>query len=240
MDIISANAFSCYYKIDGEKIKILKELDFSVEKGEIFVVVGESGGGKTTLLKCIAGLCHFLEGDLIIDGVSWQDVDMATSNIGYVRQEYVLYPHMTVYENIAFPLRNMKTPQVEVDKRVKEIAEALDIKWLLTRKPKQLSGGQHQRIAIARALVKKPQILLCDEPFSNLAHDMRLELRMLIQKINELYGTTIVFVTHDLTEAFFLADRIMVLNEGRVEEIGTPEVLRYRSKSELIRGFFEE
>lgn len=240
LDIIRANAFSCYYKINGERIKILKELDFAVEKGEIFVVIGESGGGKTTLLKCIAGLCSFLEGELIVDGISQDDFDIASSNIGYVRQEYVLYPHMTVYENIAFPLRNMKTPQLEVDRRVKEIADVLDIRWLLTRKPKQLSGGQHQRIAIARALVKNPNILLCDEPFSNLAPDMRLELRMLIRKINEVYGTTVVFVTHDLNEAFSLADRIMVLTDGRVEDIGTPELLRYKTNSELIKGYFTE
>lgn len=240
MDIITASAFSCYYKIDGNPVKILKELDFSVEKGEIFVVVGESGGGKTTLLKCLAGLCRFLEGDLIIDGVSKDDFDTAASNIGYIRQEYVLYPHMTVYENIAFPLRNMKTPQSEVDRRVKEIAETLDIRWLLTRKPKQLSGGQHQRIAIARALVKNPQILLCDEPFSNLAPDMRFELRTLIRKINEVYGTTIVFVTHDLNEAFSLADKIMVLTDGKVEEVGTPESLRVNAHSELIMGYLAE
>lgn len=237
LKIIKANAFSCYYKINGERTKILKELDFDIQKGEIFVVVGESGGGKTTLLKCIAGLCNFLEGELIVDGVSQDDFDITSSNIGYVRQEYVLYPHMTVYENIAFPLRSMKTPQQEVDRRVKEIADALDIRWLLTRKPKQLSGGQHQRIAIARALVKKPNILLCDEPFSNLAPDMRFELRNVIRKINKVYGTTIVFVTHDLNEAFSLADRIMVLTDGRVEDIGTPELLRYRTKSELIKGY---
>lgn len=240
MDIITASAFSCYYKIDGNPVKILKELDFSVEKGEIFVVVGESGGGKTTLLKCLAGLCRFLEGDLVIDGVSKDDFDTVASNIGYIRQEYVLYPHMTVYENIAFPLRNMKTPQSEVDRRVKEIAETLDIRWLLTRKPKQLSGGQHQRIAIARALVKNPQILLCDEPFSNLAPDMRFELRTLIRKINEVYGTTIVFVTHDLNEAFSLADKIMVLTDGKVEEVGTPESLRVNAHSELIMGYLAE
>ena len=134
----------------------------------------------------------------------------------------------------------MKTPQPEVDRRVKEIADLFDIRWLLTRKPKQLSGGQHQRIAIARALIKNPQILLCDEPFSNLAPDMRFEFRSLIKKINEVYGTTIVFVTHDLNEAFSIADRIMVLTDGEVEEIGTPDLLRFKPKSELIKGYLEE
>ena len=236
MDIIKASAFSCYYKINGESQQILKDLDFSVQSGEIFVVVGESGGGKTTLLKCIAGLCSFIEGELIVDGES----NGAPTNIGYVRQEYVLYPHMTVYENIAFPLRMMKTPQREVDQRVKEIAEALEIRWLLTRKPKQLSGGQQQRIAIARALVKRPQIILMDEPFSNLSHESRLELRKLVKSINQTYGTTVVFVTHDLGEAFFLADRIMVLTDGEVEEIATPEELRAQASSELLRGFLQQ
>lgn len=237
MNIIEANAFSCYYKINGKSTKILKELDFCVRNGEIFVVVGESGSGKTTLLKCIAGLCRFLEGELYVEGVAWDKFDTASSNIGYVRQEFVLYPHMTVYENIAFPLRMMKTPQREIDVRVKEIADALDIRWLLTRKPSQLSGGQHQRIAIARALVKRPQIILFDEPFSNLSPEMRLECRKLVKQINKTLGTTVVFVTHDLTEAFFLADRIMVLNDGEIEETATPEEMKEHSESELIRGF---
>lgn len=237
MEIIRAKDFSCYFKIGEGKIQVLKSLTFSVEKGEIFVVVGESGGGKTTLLKCIAGLCHFLEGELCVDGTSIENFDITTGNIGYVRQEYILYPNMTVYENIAFPLRNMKTPQREVDCRVREIAKLLDMDWLLTRKPKQLSGGQHQRVAIARALIKNPQIVLFDEPFSNLAPDMRFEFRNLIRKINEVYGTTIVFVTHDLPEAFALADRIMVLANGEIEEIGTKDALVTQAKSELIRGY---
>lgn len=240
MDIIEANAFSCYYKINGESVKILKELNFSVRSGEIFVIVGESGSGKTTLLKCIAGLCSFLEGELSVNGVPWERFDTASGNIGYVRQEYVLYPHMTVYENIAFPLRTMNTPGREVDARVREIASALGIDWLLTRKPSQLSGGQHQRIAIARAMVKRPLIVLFDEPFSNLSPEMRIDLRRLVKKINSEYGTTIVFVTHDLGEAFYLADRIMVLSDGRIEDIGEPELLRVRSRSDLIRGYFKE
>ena len=128
----------------------------------------------------------------------------------------------------------------DIARRVKEIADVLDIRWLLTRKPKQLSGGQHQRIAIARALVKNPNILLCDEPFANLAPDMRFELRNVIRQINELFGTTIVFVTHDLNEAFSLADKIMVLTDGQVEDIGTPDLLKYKTNSDLIKGYFAE
>ena len=240
VEIIKANAFSCYFKLRGEPLKILKSLDFSVESGEIFVVVGESGSGKTTLLKCIAGLCNFLEGELLVEGVSRDDLDAFSANIGYVRQEYVLYPHMTVYENIAFPLRVMKTPHKEVDARVREIAKNLEIDWLLTRKPRQLSGGQQQRIAIARALVKRPNIILMDEPFSNLAPDIRFEMRQLVRKVNEVYGTTIVFVTHDLNEAFALADRIMVLTDGRVEDIGSPDRMRIDPRSELIRGYIKQ
>ena len=239
MQSIKFDNFSCYYKSKKQYITILDKLTFEINGGEFFVVVGESGCGKTTLLKSILGLMDYVDGDLHIDGVAIDDFDIKSANIGYVKQEIALYPHLTVYENIAFPLRTMHTPQAEVDKRVKEIAKLLDIDWLLTRKPKQLSGGQHQRIAIARAMVKNPQVVLFDEPFSNIDSSLRGEMRQLVRRIHETYHITTIFVTHDLDEAFILADRIMVLNKGRLEDIGTPEELRQNCRSELLKGYIE-
>ena len=158
--------------------------------------------------------------------------------MAYVTQEIALYPHLTVYENIAFSLRLMHTPQDEVDRRVKVMAELTQIKWLLTRKPRQLSGGQQQRVAIARALVKYPELLLFDEPFSNIDPALRLELRQLVQNVHRRLGATTVFVTHDLPEAFFLADRIAILEEGNAVQIGTPDELRENPKTALLQAFF--
>ena len=237
MEIIIFEDFSCYYKNKTGYTKALDHLDFSIESGELFVIAGKSGCGKTTLLKCILGQCEYMEGKLFVDGVSMEDFDVKSGNIGYVRQETDLYPHMTVYENIAFPLRMIHTAQSEVDRRVKEIADKLDIRYLLTRKPRQLSGGQHQRIAIARALVKDPSILLFDEPFSNIDPTLRGQLRQLVKRLHQEYQTTMLFVTHDLEEAFSLADRILVLDNGRVEEIGIPIDLVHNHKSELLKEF---
>lgn len=225
MNTIEFEGFSCYYKNKKQYITALDNISMSIASGELFVVLGESGSGKTTLLKCILGLCDYMEGSLFIDGTSIDDFRLSKSNIGYVRQEVDLYPHMTVYENIAFPLRMIHTPQEEVDRRVKELSALLDIQWLLTRKPKQLSGGQHQRVAIARALIKNPVIVLFDEPFSNIDPALRTELRLLVKKIHQLYKCTMVFVTHDLTDAFALADRILILDSGKVKAIGTPAEL---------------
>ena len=237
MEIIVFEDFSCYYKNKTGYTKALDHLDFSIESGELFVIAGKSGCGKTTLLKCILGQCEYMEGKLFVDGVSMEDFDVKSGNIGYVRQETDLYPHMTVYENIAFPLRMIHTAQSEVDRRVKEIADKLDIRYLLTRKPRQLSGGQHQRIAIARALVKDPSILLFDEPFSNIDPTLRGQLRQLVKRLHQEYQTTMLFVTHDLEEAFSLADRILVLDNGRVEEIGVPIDMVHNHKSELLKEF---
>ena len=237
MEIILFEDFSCYYINKTGYTKALDHLDFSIESGELFVIAGKSGCGKTTLLKCILGQCEYMEGKLFVDGVSMEDFDVKSGNIGYVRQETDLYPHMTVYENIAFPLRMIHTAQSEVDRRVKEIADKLDIRYLLTRKPRQLSGGQHQRIAIARALVKDPSILLFDEPFSNIDPTLRGQLRQLVKRLHQEYQTTMLFVTHDLEEAFSLADRILVLDNGRVEEIGVPIDMVHNHKSELLKEF---
>ena len=238
MQYILFDDFSAYYKQKKVYAAAVDHLSLRIEKGEFFVVVGASGSGKSTLLKCILGLNRDIEGDLYIDGVSIDDMNAKDGNMAYVTQEIALYPHLTVYENIAFSLRLMHTPQDEVDRRVKEIAELVQIKWLLTRKPRQLSGGQQQRVAIARALVKHPQLLLFDEPFSNIDPALRLELRQLVQTVHRRLGATTVFVTHDLPEAFFLADRIAVLEEGNVVQIGTPDELRENPQAALLQAFF--
>lgn len=225
MDIIAFEDFSFFYKNKKDYIPALEHITFSVQAGELFVILGPSGCGKTTLLKSIMGFCDYITGALYIDGVAIDDFRLKNSNIGYVRQEADLYPHMTVYENIAFPLRNIHTPQEEVDRRVEQMAQMLDIAWLLTRKPKQLSGGQQQRVAIARALIKNPQLLLLDEPFSNIDPALRAELRQLVKEIHQKLHTTMLFVTHDYQDAYALAQRILILDEGKVSAIGTAEAL---------------
>lgn len=225
MDAITFQDFSCYYKHKKEYITALDHINLTVKRGELLVVLGPSGCGKTTMLKCILGLCNYIGGELLIDGVSTDHFQVHNSNIGYVRQEFSLYPHMTVYENIAFPLRTIHTAQEEVDRRVKEIANLLEIEWLLTRKPKQLSGGQNQRVALARALIKNPVTVLFDEPFSNIDPTLRTQLRLLVKKIHDAFGCTILFVTHDLSDALSLADRVVILENGTISAIGTPQEL---------------
>lgn len=225
MQAIEFKDFSCYYKVKKEYFTALDHINLTVQKGELLVVLGQSGCGKTTMLKCVLGLCNYISGELYIDGISTDDFKVDTGNIGYIKQELNLYPHLTVYENIAFPLRMIHTVQSEVDRRVKEIAALLEIDWLLTRKPKQLSGGQNQRVAIARALIKNPVTILFDEPFSNIDPAFRTELRMLVKKIHEAFGCTMLFVTHDLQDAYSLADRIVILEDGQIQATGTPREL---------------
>ena len=238
MEAIKAEEFSCYYKLDKGYVTALNKVSFSVESGELLAVIGESGGGKTTLLRCMLGLNEHTSGTLLLDGEPAEDIDVANNNMAYVRQEIVLYPQMTVYENIAFPLQTMHTPRAELDQRVKAMADLLDIRWLLTRKPGQLSGGQQQRVALARALVKRPQYILFDEPFANVDPAMRGQMRLLIKKLHEQDSATMVFVTHDIEEAFFLGDKILVLNQGEVEAFGTPEALRKCHTSALLNEHF--
>ncbi len=231
--------FSCFYLQGKEEITAIDHLSLTVSGGELLVITGASGSGKTTLLQSILGMTPYIEGELLVCGTRVDELKLKDQHLAYVRQEIALYPHLTIYENIAFPLRSMHTPQEEVDRRVKQIAALLEVDWLLTRKPKQLSGGQQQRIAIARALIKNPQILLLDEPFSNVEPEMRLQLRLLIRKIHQAFRTTILFVTHDLQEAFFLADRILVLQDGHLADLGTPQQLRTDAKSDLLKEFLQ-
>ncbi len=230
--------FTCYYKQKSQFVSALEHLDLTVQSGELLVVVGQTGSGKTTLLRSCMGLNRYYEGELLIDGVPVEQLNVRKSNVSYVKQELALYPGMTVYENIAFPLRMQHTPQEQVDRQVKEMAELVDISLLLTRKPKQLSGGQLQRVAIARALVKNPRIVYFDEPFGNLDPPLRAELRALVKEIHRKLCPTVLFVTHDLQEAFQLADRIAVLEEGKLVELGAPDQLEHTS--ELLKSWFEE
>ncbi len=237
MKAIEFQNFSCYYKNKKQYITALSELNLTVEDGEFLVVAGESGSGKSTLLKACLGLAEFFDGDLFIDGETVENINLKDGKFAFVRQEIVLYPNLTVYENIAFPLRTMKTPHEEVDRRVKETAEMIGMKMFLTRKPRQLSGGQQQRVAIGRALIKNPSYIFFDEPFSNVDKELRGELRQIVKKIHQKRKPTIVFVTHDLSEAFALAERIAVLEDGKLVEVGTPEEIYAEPKSELMCAF---
>lgn len=238
--MIQCKEFSAFYVNKKEQVTALDKLTFSVDRGQLFVVVGQSGSGKTTLLKSILRMIPYIDGEMLVDGVAIDDLDIKTCNFAFVDQEVTLYPRKTVYENIAFPLLMNRTPYEEIDRRVKEIADILDIRWLLTRKPKQLSGGQQQRVGLARALVKKPDLVLLDEPFSNLDPQIRLQMRQLLRQLHQQYHTTILFVTHDLGEAFSLADRMMVLQEGKIEVIGTPKELMDNPRSELLEVYLKE
>lgn len=238
-NMIQCKEFSAFYVNKKEQVTALDKLTFSVDRGQLFVVVGQSGSGKTTLLKSILRMIPYIDGEMLVDGIAIDDLDIKTCNFAFVDQEVTLYPKKTVYENIAFPLLMNHTPYEEIDRRVKEIADILDIRWLLTRKPKQLSGGQQQRVGLARALVKKPDLLLLDEPFSNLDPQIRLQMRQLLRQLHQQYHTTILFVTHDLGEAFSLADRMMVLQEGKIEVIGTPKELMDNPRSELLEVYLK-
>lgn len=237
--MIKCNDFSAFYVNKKEQFTALSKLNFSVDRGELFVVVGESGSGKTTLLKSILRMIPYVDGEMLVDGIPIDDLDIKTCNFAFVDQEVTLYPQKTVYENIAFPLLMNRTPYEEIDRRVKEIAEIMDIRWLLSRKPKQLSGGQHQRVGLARALIKKPDLVLLDEPFSNLDPEIRGQMRQLLRQVHLQYHTTILFVTHDLGEAFSLADRMMVLNNGKIEVIGSPTELIENPRSELLEVYLK-
>ncbi len=218
MNAIEFHNFSCYYRYKKELIPALRDVTLSVQQGEFIALVGPSGSGKTTLLKACLGLADRFEGDLLVEGTPVEQLDTQKKNYAYVSQDIVLFPNMTVYENIAFPLRMCRTPQKEVDRRVKELAQLLDIAILLTRKPRQLSLGQQQRVALGRSLVKQPDILFADEPFANLDPVLRRELGALLATYHRTYKPTVLFVTHDVQEAAGLADRTVTVQDGTVTQ----------------------
>ena len=210
-------------KITDKGVMAVQEFNLEIADKEFIVLVGPSGCGKSTTLRMVAGLEEISGGELYIGDRLVNDVAPKDRDIAMVFQNYALYPHMTVYDNIAFALKLRHTPKDEIDRRVKEAAEILDITQYLGRKPKALSGGQRQRVAIGRAIVREPQVLLMDEPLSNLDAKLRNQMRAEIIKLRQKINTTFIYVTHDQTEAMTLGDRIVIMKDGEVQQIGTPQ-----------------
>jgi multiple sugar transport system ATP-binding protein len=218
-------------------VKVLHDIDLDIRDREFMVFVGPSGCGKSTLLRVIAGLEDITDGQLSIAGVRVNDIPPAGRGIAMVFQSYALYPHMNLYDNMAFGLRLAKMPKAEIDSAVQNAAKILHIEHLLDRKPKALSGGQRQRVAIGRAIVRKPDVFLFDEPLSNLDAALRVRMRYEFAKLHESLGATMLYVTHDQVEAMTLASRIAVLSAGRIEQVGTPLELYEHPVNAFVAGF---
>ncbi|MET0429821.1 MAG: sn-glycerol-3-phosphate ABC transporter ATP-binding protein UgpC [Microvirga sp.] len=218
-------------------VQVLNSIDLEVADGEFVVLVGPSGCGKSTLLRLIAGLEEISDGEIWIGGDIVNDVPPRDRDIAMVFQNYALYPHMTVFDNMAFGLKLRGTPKAEIKQRVDEAARILDIIPLLERKPKALSGGQRQRVAMGRAIVRNPKVFLFDEPLSNLDAKLRVQMRTEIKKVHQTVRTTTVYVTHDQVEAMTLADRVVVMNHGVIEQVGPPQELYHHPKTRFVAGF---
>ena len=212
-------------------------IDLAIADGEFIVLVGPSGCGKSTLLRMIAGLETVTEGTIRIDDRIVNDIEPGERDIAMVFQNYALYPHMSVYNNMAYGLKNRGFPKDEIARKVRESAEILELSSLLERRPNQLSGGQRQRVAMGRAIVRDPRVFLFDEPLSNLDAKLRVQMRLEIKKLQQRLGTTAVYVTHDQVEAMTMADRLVVLNEGRVEQIGTPIEVYEHPATQFVGAF---
>ncbi len=221
----------------NEKAVILKGIDLKIKDGEFLVLVGPSGCGKSTLLRSIAGLESITSGNIRIGDRIVNDVAPKDRDIAMVFQSYALYPHMTVRENMAFALKVRKFEKQEIEKRVNNAAQLLDITHLLDRLPKDMSGGQRQRVAMGRAIVRDPKVFLFDEPLSNLDASLRTQMRVELKKLHERLKTTIIYVTHDQIEAMTLADRIVVLNKGIIQQVGTPAELFDTPANMFVAGF---
>jgi multiple sugar transport system ATP-binding protein len=216
---------------------ILHGIDLQVEDGEFVVFVGPSGCGKSTLLRVISGLESPTSGDILIDGVNVNAVSAAHRGCAMVFQSYALYPHMTVYDNMAFGLENLGEDKAQIQAKVQSAAAQLRLQDLLQRKPTQLSGGQRQRVAIGRAIVRQPKLFLFDEPLSNLDAELRVSMRSELRELHARLQATMVYVTHDQVEAMTLADRIVVLRDGKIEQVGTPLALYNRPANVFVAGF---
>src|ERR671912_1101035 len=215
----------------------VNNVSFTVNDGEFVALVGPSGCGKTTTLNLAAGLLPITSGEIAIGDRVVNDIDPKDRNIAMVFQNYALYPQKSVYKNLAFPLQMRKLPREEINRKVKEAARVLDMTHLLERKPRELSGGQQQRVALGRALVRDPQVFLMDEPLSNLDAQLRAQTRGDIKRLQQEIGTTTVYVTHDQVEAMTMGDRIAVMNDGRLEQVGTPEEVYDRPANRFVAGF---
>lgn len=228
--------FKALRKSFGET-EILHGIDLEIEDGEFIVFVGPSGCGKSTLLRCIAGLEEITSGDLFIGGQTMNEVPPSKRGIAMVFQSYALYPHMTVAENMAFGLKLAGYSKLEISSAVMQAAQILQIEPLLDRRPKALSGGQRQRVAIGRAIVRKPGVFLFDEPLSNLDAGLRVQMRVELARLHADLRTTMVYVTHDQVEAMTLANRIVVINQGRIEQVGSPLELYHQPANRFVAGF---
>ena len=224
-------------QITDEGVVAVQEFNLEIKDKEFIVLVGPSGCGKSTTLRMIAGLEKITSGDLLIDGVRVNDMPAKDRDIAMVFQNYALYPHMTVYQNLAFPLKMANMKADEIDKKVREAAEILDITQYLDRKPKALSGGQRQRVAIGRSIVRDPKVLLMDEPLSNLDAKLRNQMRAEIIKLRKKIDTTFIYVTHDQVEAITLGDRIVIMKDGFIQQIGTPQEVFNHPKNLFVAGF---
>jgi len=216
---------------------VIHGVDLSVRDGEFVVFVGPSGCGKSTLLRMISGLEGVTEGEVKLDGRRVNDVSAGQRGLAMVFQSYALYPHMTVYQNMAFGLENIGTPRAEIDAKVGAAAKLLRLEALLERRPTQLSGGQRQRVAIGRAIVREPTVFLFDEPLSNLDAELRVQMRTEITALHQRLGTTMIYVTHDQVEAMTMADKIVVLRAGRIEQVGAPLELYNAPRNQFVAGF---
>lgn len=224
-------------KIYDKNVVAVQDFNLEIDDKEFVVLIGPSGCGKSTTLRMIAGLEEISDGDLFIDDRLVNDVTPKDRDIAMVFQNYALYPHMSVFENMAFALKLRKLPKAEIDRKVRETAEILGITQYLKRKPKALSGGQRQRVAIGRAIVREPQVFLMDEPLSNLDAKLRNQMRAEIIKLRQRINTTFVYVTHDQTEAMTLGDRIVIMKDGIIQQIGTPQDVFNNPANLFVAGF---
>jgi multiple sugar transport system ATP-binding protein len=220
-----------------DDVDAVRNISLTIPDNEFVVLVGPSGCGKSTTLRMIAGLEEATAGDILIGGEVVNDVPPKDRDIAMVFQNYALYPHMTVFENMSFGLKLRRVAKAEIRARVEHAAKILDITDLLGRRPKQLSGGQRQRVAMGRAIVRNPKVFLFDEPLSNLDAKLRVQMRTEIKRVHQKVKTTTIYVTHDQVEAMTLADRVVVMNGGRIEQIGRPQDLYHRPKSRFVAGF---
>ena len=218
-------------------VKAVLDANLEVQDKEFLVLLGPSGCGKTTTLRMIAGLEEITEGTIKIGGRVVNDVEPKDRDIAMVFQNYALYPHMSVYENMAFGLKLRKTPKPEIEKRVTEAARILGIEQLLDRKPKQLSGGQRQRVAVGRAIVRNPKVFLFDEPLSNLDAKLRVQMRAELKRLHQNLQATIIYVTHDQVEAMTMADKIVIMKDGIIQQIGDPYSVYFEPKNKFVAGF---
>ena len=219
------------------EVHAVKSVNLEIRDREFVVLVGPSGCGKTTTLRMVAGLESITSGDVLIGDIVVNELPPMDRDIAMVFQNYALYPHMSVFDNMAFGLKMRKFPRTEIEKRVREAAEILGIETLLTRKPRQLSGGQRQRVALGRAIVRHPQVFLFDEPLSNLDAKLRVQMRVELKKIHDRLGTTAIYVTHDQVEAMTLGDRVVVMKDGIVQQVGEPLDLYNAPANRFVAGF---